>query len=184
MTELRLKDGSAPARPEDLFKTLEGLGVEYSTVEHPPVFTVEEAKALRGEIEGGHTKNLFLRNKKGKMWLVVCAEDRGVDLRELAGRLNAGRLSFGSAERLEHYLGLIPGAVTPFGIINDKSGAVRVVLDRALLEEDPLNFHPLDNALTTAISPPDLMRFLESEGHPALLVDLDSPWSPDDPRLG
>ncbi len=183
MSEVKLADGSAPAAPEDLFRRFEALGIEVSTLEHPPVFTVEEAKALRGEIPGCHTKNLFLRNKKGKMWLLVCLEDRAIDLKELAGRLKAGRLSFGSAERLAQYLGVIPGAVTPFGIINDKSGAVRVAIDRAIVEEDPLNFHPLDNARTTSIKAGDLLKFLEAEGHTAQLLDLDRPRAPDDPRI-
>lgn len=183
MSEVKLADGSTPATPEDLFRRFEAIGIEVSTVEHPPVFTVEEAKALRGEIRGCHTKNLFLRNKKGKMWLLVFSEDREIDLKELAGRLKAGRLSFGSAERLGQYLGVNPGAVTPFGIINDKAGAVQVAIDRAILEKDPLNFHPLDNARTTSIKGEDLLKFLESEGHTAQLLYLDHPWAPDDPRI-
>ncbi len=170
--EARLADGSAPATPEDLFDRLQSLGIEAHTVKHPPVFTVEEAKALRGEIAGCHTKNLFLRNKKGAMWLVVCLEDRQVDLKQLAERLGSGRLSFGSAERLMKYLGVIPGAVTPFGIINDKGGAVRVALDREMLAAGPLNFHPLDNAMTTSIGTEDMLRFFEAERHPAELIDV------------
>jgi len=181
--EYTLADGSAPAIPNDLFQRFESLGVEAATVEHPPVFTVEEAKALRGEIAGCHTKNLFLRNKKGRMWLLVCLEDRTINLRELAGRLDAGRLSFGSAERLMKHLGVIPGAVTPFAIINDKSGAVKMAIDEAILDQSPLNFHPLDNARTTSISASDLLKFLEAEGHPAQLLDFERPWVPPDPRL-
>lgn len=168
----RLADGTAPAAPEDLYRTLDALGVQYRTVQHPPVFTVEEAKALRGEIAGCHTKNLFLRNKKGAMWLVVCVEDRSVDLKDLAHRLDAGRLSFGSAERLMKHLGVIPGAVTPFAVINDKAGAVRVALDRAILEREPLNFHPLDNAATTSIGVEAFLRFLEAERHAPTLIDF------------
>jgi Ala-tRNA(Pro) deacylase len=184
MTTGALADRSNPATPEDLFRRIDSLGIVVSTVEHPPVFTVEEAKALRGEIAGCHTKNLFLRNKKGRMWLLVCLEDRAIDLKELAERLNAGRLSFGSAERLAQFLGVIPGAVTPFAIVNDRSGAVRVVIDEALLDKGPLNFHPLDNARTTSIAANDLLAFLEAEGHPARLIDLDQPWNSRDPRLG
>ncbi len=169
-----LADGSAPATPEVLFKRLEGLNISCSTVEHPPVFTVEEAKALRGNLAGCHTKNLFLRDKKGLMWLVVCSEDREVDLKDLALRLGANRLSFGNPERLMKYLGVIPGAVTPFAIINDNTRAVRVVLDRAVLEREPLNFHPLDNAQTTSIGAGDFLRFLEAEGHVPKLIDLDA----------
>ena len=168
-----LIDGSPPKTPEGLLRRLNNLGLNTQTVDHPPVFTAEEAKALRGEIAGSHTKNLFLRNKKGAMWLVVCLEDRKVDLKDLGERLGAGRLSFGSAERLMKYLGVVPGAVTPFGVINDKEGAVRVALDRKILEHEPLNFHPLDNAKTTSIAAADFMQFLEAEDHVAILIDFD-----------
>ena len=169
-----LVDGSAPTTPQGLFRRLENLGVNFHTVDHPPVFTVEEVKALRGEIAGCHTKNLFLRNKKGAMWLVVCLEDRAIDLKDLGERLGSGRLSFGSAERLMKYLGVIPGAVTPFGVINDREGAVRVAIDREILEHEPLNFHPLDNAKTTSIDAVGFMQFLEAEDHAAMLIDFDA----------
>lgn len=178
-----LVDGSTPATPEDLYRRFRSLGIQVTTVEHPPVYTVEEAKALRGGIGGCHTKNLFLRNKKGMMWLVVCLEDRAIDLRELAGRLDAGRLSFGSAERLMKYLGVIPGAVTPFAIVNDKTTAVRVAIDNAVIGRSPLNFHPLDNSRTTSIDAGDLLKFLDAEGHEAQLIDLERPFVPPDPRL-
>ena len=168
-----LADGSAPAQPEDLFRRLEELGIDADTIRHPPVSTVDEAKALRGQIAGCHTKNLFLRNKKGAMWLVVCPEDRAVDLKRLAVQLGAGRFSFGSAERLMKHLGVIPGAVSPFAIINDIGRRVRVVLDRELLEADVLNFHPLDNAMTTTVSPEDFVRFLEAELHPPNIIRID-----------
>ena len=145
----RLADGSAPATPEQLFELLDALGIVHGTVEHEPVFTVEEAKAVRARMPGGHTKNLFLRNKKGRMWLVVCQEDRLVDLKALARHVGAGRFSFGSADRLMRHLGVIPGAVSPFAIINDRGGLVSVVLDLAVLDDERINFHPLDNARTT-----------------------------------
>lgn len=167
-----LAGGDRPATVDDLFARFLELGIEARTVAHPPVFTVEEAKALRGKLEGGHTKNLFLRNKKGAMWLVVCLEDRSIDLKDLAQRLGAGRFSFGSSDRLMKYMGVIPGAVTPFGIINDTGGKVRVVLERAMLEVDTLNFHPLDNAQTTTLAAADLVRFLEAEDHSPEIIDL------------
>ncbi len=170
--DARLVDGSGPALPEDLFRLLAELGIENRTTEHPPVFTVEEAKALCGELSGCHTKNLFLRNKKGVMWLVVCPEDCEVDLKDLAERLGAGRLSFGSADRLMKYLGVIPGAVTPFGIINDKGGRVRVVLDQRLRAAETLNFHPLDNTMTTNIGAADFIRFLERTNHAPRFIEL------------
>ncbi len=141
---------------------------------HPPVFTVEEAKAQRGELPGSHIKNLFLRNKKGAMWLVTCLEDRRIDLKALGTALEAGRFSFGSAERLMTYLGVLPGAVTPFAVINDKDAHVQVVLDRGLLDHDPINAHPLVNDMTTAIAAEDLIRFLEAVGHPPRIFDLDA----------
>src|SRR5215510_310986 len=116
--------------PQQLFARLDQLGIAHRTVEHPPVFTVEEAKALRGNLPGHHIKNLFLRNKKQEMWLVVALEDRAIDLKRLGEALGAGRFSFASAERLERHLGVTPGAVTPLALINDESGSVRLALDR------------------------------------------------------
>jgi Ala-tRNA(Pro) deacylase len=169
-----LVDGGTPAGPDALFRRLDELQIDTDTMRHAPVFTVEEAKALRGALAGGHTKNLFLRNKKGRMWLVVCLEDRAVDLKALSEALESGRLSFGSAERLMKYLGVVPGAVTPFAAINDATNAVQVVLDAGMLQRfDRLNFHPLDNAMTTGIAPDDLWRFLEAVAHPPRTLDFD-----------
>jgi Ala-tRNA(Pro) deacylase len=173
-TEGRLADGCVPATAQDLLARLEKLGITVKTFEHPPVYTVEEAKALRGELPGAHIKNLFLRNKKGVMWLFTCLEDRQIDLKDFGARLGAGRLSFGSAERLMTYLGVEPGAVTPFGVVNDRGGAVTVVLDRALVDQDPVNCHPLVNTMTTALSAAGLVRFLESVDHPPVMIDLDA----------
>lgn len=170
--EARLAEGAAPAAPGDLFARLEALGIAAESFEHPAVYTVEEAKALRGTLAGAHIKNLFLRNKKGRMWLVTCQEDREIDLKALGERLGAGRFSFGSAERLMRYLGVLPGAVTPFGVVNDRQGQVAVVLDSALARHDRVNCHPLVNTMTTAISGRDLVRFLEAEGHPPQLLDF------------
>jgi len=164
---------TSAATPEDLFRRLDSLGIPYATARHPAVFTVEEAKALRGPLDGSHTKNLFLRDKKGAMWLVVLPEDRDVDLQDLAVRIGAKRLSFGSAERLMKYLGVIPGAVTPFGVINDRDRAVRIVIDRAVLDYEPLNFHPLDNAMTTSIGAVDFIAFLEAEEHAPQIIDFE-----------
>ena len=163
-----------PKTHVELFDRLDELGVIHETIVHPPVFTVDQAKALRGEIPGAHVKNLFLRDKKGVMWLVVCLEDRKVDLSWLAGQLGCKRFSFGSAERLLRTLGVAPGSVTPFAVINDRTGEVGVALDRALLDKQPLNFHPLRNDQTTAVSPDGLIRFLDAEGHSPKLLDFDS----------
>jgi Ala-tRNA(Pro) deacylase len=159
-----------PTSPAALHARLDALGIAFRCVEHPPVFTVEEAKALRGELPGAHIKNLFLRNKKGRMWLVTCLEDREVDLKALGERLEAGRFSFGSAERLMTYLGVRPGAVTPFAVINDSAREVTMVLDSGLLGEGPVNCHPLENTMTRALAPEDLRRFLEADVHPPQML--------------
>jgi Ala-tRNA(Pro) deacylase len=171
-SEPQLSDGTRPLGSGELLERLETLGIGHRTVSHPPVFTVAESRGLRADFPGGHSKNLFLRNKKGRMWLVTCLEDRQIDLKRLAEHLGAGRFSFGSAERLMNYLGVIPGAVTPFAVINDRGGVVQMVLDAGLLELDPLHFHPLDNAMTTAVSAEGLLRFLEVADHAPQIVDL------------
>lgn len=167
-----LVDGSAPLSPTELLNRLELLGIPHTTFEHDPVFTVEESKLMRGGLDGAHVKNLFLRNKKGVMWLVTCLEDRAVDLKWLGETLGAGRLSFASAERLMKYLGVIPGAVTAFAAINDNTGSVRVALDSALLNASHINLHPLTNAMTTTVESADLLRFLETVQHPPTLVEF------------
>ena len=166
------RDGSFPLGSRELLALLESLDIAHRTVTHEAVYTVAESRELRADFPGGHSKNLFLRNKKGRMWLVTCLEDRQIDLKRLAEHLGAGRFSFASAERLMRYLGVIPGAVTPFAVINDREHAVHMVLDAGLLEHDPLNFHPLDNAMTTAVSAEGLLRFLEHARHPPQMVDL------------
>ena len=155
-----------PKTPDQLFAALDALGIATSTVKHPPLFTVEQSRALRGQIPGGHTKNLFLRDKKNALYLVVAEEDASIDLKGLHRVLGAsGRLSFGSADLLREVWGVTPGAVTPFGAINDAEGRVTVVLDTVLMEHETINCHPLDNTMTTAIKRDDLVKFLESTGH-------------------
>lgn len=167
-----LADGEAPATPEQLLARLDELGIESSTVLHRPVFTVEEARAHRGQLPGAHTKNLFVRDKKGVMWLVVALEDRPINLAELAESLGHKRFSFGSPERLMKFLGVIPGAVTPFGVINDHGGVVGVALDADLKGRELWSFHPLDNGMTTTLRGEDMVRFLEAVGHPPRWVTL------------
>jgi len=152
--------------PDDLFAALDALGVKHSTIKHPPLFTVEQSRELRGQIPGGHTKNLFLRDKKGALFLVVALEDAVIDLKGLHRLLGAsGRFSFGSADLLREVWGVAPGSVTPFGAINDIGNRVTVVLDAAMMEHALLNYHPLVNTMTTAIARDDLVRFLEWTGH-------------------
>jgi Ala-tRNA(Pro) deacylase len=149
-----------------LFAFLDSLGIAHKTVNHPPLFTVEQSQALRGQIPGGHTKNLFLRDKKYDLTLVVALEDAEIDLKGLHRRLGAaGRFSFGSADLLRETWGVEPGAVTPFGAINDPQGRVSVVLDVPMMEYEVLNYHPLVNTMTTSIARDDLVKFLEATGH-------------------
>jgi len=167
-----LADGTPPATSAELLDRLVDLGIEAETVSHEPVFTVEEAKMHRGELPGAHTKNLFVRDKKGVMWLIVAIESQPVDLKALAEALGHKRFSFGSRERLMKYLGVIPGAVTPFGVLNDHLGAVRVALDESLGAYEVWNFHPLDNGMTTTLRGEDMVRFLEAVQHPPHWVKL------------
>jgi Ala-tRNA(Pro) deacylase len=155
-----------PATPDDLFAYLDSLGIAHKTVTHPAVFTVDEARELRGAIAGGHTKNLFLRDKKGAAFVVVALESAAIELKSLHRLLGAsGRFSFGSAELMRELLGVEPGSVTPFAAINDTAGRVTVVLDAAMMAHDVLNFHPLVNTGTTTISRQGLLKFLEATGH-------------------
>jgi Ala-tRNA(Pro) deacylase len=157
---------ATPATQDELFAYLDTLGIAHQTVTHPAVFTVEEARDLRGAVPGGHTKNLFLRDKKGATYLVVTPEDAAIELRSLHRVLGAsGRFSFGSAELMRELLGVAPGSVTPFAAINDREGRVNVVLDAALMAHEVLNFHPLVNTATTSISREGLLKFLAATGH-------------------
>jgi Ala-tRNA(Pro) deacylase len=159
------------ATPDDLFAILDRLGIAHRTMTHPPLFTVEESRALRGQIPGGHTKNLFLRDKKGDLYLVSALEDAVIALKSLHRVLDAsGRFSFGSAELMRATLGIAPGAVTPFAAMNDTGRRVTVVLDAIMMTQPLLNFHPLANTMTTSIARDDLVRFLEATGHPPRIV--------------
>jgi Ala-tRNA(Pro) deacylase len=163
-----------PLTPQQLLSHLEGLGIHTRTVEHPALFTVSQSRELRGDLPGGHTKNLFVKDKKGRLFLVSCREDANVDLKRLHERLGAsGRLSFGSAEQLMDKLGVEPGAVTLFGVVNDKACEVTVAIDRGLLGFDMINAHPLTNTMTTALSRQDLLRFLAATGHEPLVIDVE-----------
>jgi Ala-tRNA(Pro) deacylase len=161
------------ATRDELFARLDSLGIATTTVEHPPVFTVEEARRHTAHLPGGHNKSLFLKDKRGGLWLLVCGDDRRVDLNRVGKALGTPRLSFGRPELLMEALGVEPGAVTPFALINDAGHRVQPLLDRAMLDRSPLHYHPLRNDATTAIAPDDLIRFIESCGHEPRVVDLD-----------
>ena len=155
-----------PATPDELFAFLDRLAIQHSTVRHPPLFTVEQSQALRGQIPGAHTKNLFLKDKKGALFLVTALEDAAIELKSLHNRLGAsGRFSFGPASLMLETLGVEPGSVTPFGVLNDTERRVTVVLDAGLMAQDTINAHPLTNTMTTTLSSQDLLRFLRATGH-------------------
>ena len=158
---------------DELFLFLEGLGIETRTHAHPPLFTVEESRAMRGEISGLHCKNLFVRDRGKAYFLIALEEDSRVDLNTLHEQIGArGRVSFGSAEALLELWGVTPGSVTPFGAINDRLGRVQVVLETRLASAPAVNVHPLENNRTTTISGPELIRFLRACGHEPLLLHL------------
>lgn len=161
--------------PEGLLRRLAALGIPHRTLRHPPLFTVEESKALRPELPGGHSKNLFLRPQKGEgpFLLAVLEEDRKLSVNALARAIGAPRVGFAEPAALRTVLGVEPGSVTPFGLVNARPGAVRAVFDAHLMRDfEWVHFHPLTNAMTTAIRPADLLRFLEGLGHAPELVEL------------
>jgi Ala-tRNA(Pro) deacylase len=155
-----------PHTPESLFATFDAMEIVHETIHHPALFTVEQSKELRGEIPGAHTKNLFLKDKKGRLFLVTAVENTQIDLKRLHEAIGAsGRLSFGSAEQMTEYLGVTPGSVTAFGVINDTARRVTIILDERLKTFDRINGHPLVNTMTTGVSWADLLRFLDATGH-------------------
>ncbi len=165
LTPQLLIDGSQPKTPEALLQLLDAQGIQTETLNHDAVFTVEQARAVRPSTGEGHTKNLFVRNKKGRMWLLTAHESRKVNLKETAIALGAKQFSFASEIRLAQYLGVIAGAVSPFALVNDVTRQVRFAFDEDLLSQQYLHIHPLDNRMTTRIKVDDLLRFLKANGH-------------------
>lgn len=161
-----------PVTRAGLLAYFDALGIAHRTVDHPPVFTVGEGEEIKADMPGGHTKNLFLKDKKDNLVLVSALQSTEVDLKGLHRKLECGRFSFGKAELLEEALGVTPGSVTAFAIINDPDRRVRFVLDEALMAHDIVNFHPLRNDATTAISSADLFRFVTALGRAPEIVDL------------
>jgi Ala-tRNA(Pro) deacylase len=165
-----------PKGEAELQARLDELGIAHETVEHAPVFTVEESQDLRGQLDGAHVKNMFLRDKKKRLWLVTVLEDRVVDLKALKKRIGAqGSLSFGDAELLMAVVGVTPGSVTPFGVINDADKRLSVILDSGIFAEQTVNAHPLRNDKTTRIASADLIRFMEAEGYRPEIIDFGQP---------
>jgi Ala-tRNA(Pro) deacylase len=160
-----------PHTAEQLFTYLDELGIEHQTTEHPPVFTVEEASQWHHKIPGAHCKNLFLKDKKGKLWLVVMPSEKRADLGRIAERAGTVKFSFGNPQLLEEVLGITPGSVTPFALMNDAQKRVTVILDRDMLANEQVNYHPLHNAASTTVKSADLLKFIGALGYEPILID-------------
>lgn len=162
-----------PLTRADLLARLAELGIETTTHDHPAVFTVAESREIKYSIPGGHSKNLLLKDKKGRIFLVTAEGDAAIDLKTIHDKIGAsGRVTFGKPDLLMDLLGVVPGAVTPFGVVNDTGLVVTMVIDAPLMDHEVLNFHPLENTATTSIRRADLVRFLEATGHPPLIVTV------------
>ena len=159
---------------DDLLARLGDLGIATETFDHAPVFTVEEARIHCSHLPGGHCKSLFLKDKKGQLWLIVTLDSQAIDLKSLSKALGAARFSFGKPDLLHETLGVTPGSVTPFALINDVDLRVSVVLDSAMMAMDRLNYHPLTNDATTAITPRGLHDLIVSLGHSPRIFDFAS----------
>jgi Ala-tRNA(Pro) deacylase len=164
-----------PASRHDLFARFEKLGIETKTKAHLPVFTVDEAKVTHADIPGGHCKNLFCKDEKSVLWLIVALEDSTINLKEAPAKIGSKRLSFGKPDLLMQILGVEPGSVTPFSLINDLEVRVNVILDERMMQEPLLNYHPLKNDATTTISNQDLLAFIKSCGHQPRIVAVSDP---------
>lgn len=158
----------------ELFAFFDAHGIQHTTLDHPPVFRVEEGQEIKAALPGGHTKNLFLKDAKGQLWLISALGETVIDLKRLHTVIGSGRLSFGPEAMMVETLGVTPGSVTAFGLINDTEHRVRFVLDAALAKVDPVNFHPLGNNATTAVSQAGLRKFLAALGITPMIVDFDA----------
>jgi Ala-tRNA(Pro) deacylase len=156
----------------DLLHRFKTLAIEAAITDHPPVFTVEQARSHRGTIPGGHCKNLFLKDEKGSIWLIVCLEDARLDLKALPAKIGSKRLTFGKPDLLMKVLGVEPGSVTPFGLINDTLATTNVILDELMMCQNLLNYHPLRNDATVTIRAADLLAFIRSCGHSPRIVAI------------
>lgn len=167
-----------PATPDALFARLDALGVAHTTVRHRPVFTVEEGADLKAAMPGGHSKNLFLKDKKGQLFLLCALGGAAIDLNAVSKLIGAGRFSFGNAELLLRHLGVEPGSVTIFALINDPERAVTLILDEGLLAHNPIYFHPLKNDASTGVSPEGLLKFIHSLGREPIRLAFDAAGAP------
>jgi Ala-tRNA(Pro) deacylase len=162
--------------PQELLDRLSALGIKTETVEHEPVFTVAESKSVKEQVPGAHSKNLFVKDKKGRLFLITARDETPIDLKRVHEAIGAsGRVSFGSADQLRAALGVEPGSVTPFAAANDPEGRVTVILDANLMEHERVNFHPLVNSMTTGVHRDDLLKFLRATGHEPRILRLPEP---------
>ncbi len=168
-------DPPRPASRAELFAFLDAHGVDHATTEHAPVFKVEEGRAIKAALPGGHSKTLFLKDARGQLWLICALGETAIDLKRAPALIGSARLSFGSPERMWEALCVRPGSVTPFALLNDRRRQVRLVLDAALMACDPLNFHPLSNDATTAVSRAGFLKFLAALGREAPVIALRHP---------
>lgn len=175
---LNFSTDELPTSPESLIASLTALGIPHRVYEHAAVFTVAESQHVDAQIAGCHTRNMFLKDKKGAMFLVTLRHDTMIDLKKLSDVLGAGRFSFGSPERLWENLGVRPGSVTPFAIVNDTRKAVTLVLEAGMMDEEIVNYHPLVNTMTVGLTPQHLLDYMRSIGVTPRIVDL-SPACPD-----
>ena len=160
------------AAAQPLFAFLDRHGIAHRTLDHPAVFRVGEGAEIKAALPGGHTKNLFLKDAKDRLWLVTALGETTIDLKALPSAIGSARLSFGAEALLREALGVAPGSVTPFALINDRNRRVALVVDAALLRTDPVNFHPLVNTATTAVSRDGFLRFLAALGIEPMVVDF------------
>ena len=160
--------------PEQLLAHLDCLGIEHSTVSHKPLFTVDDGRDIHAHIRGMHGKNLFIKDKKDQLWLIVMPGDKRADLGRLEKQLKASRFTFARPDILQDVLGLTPGSVTPFGLINDHQRRVKVVLDHDLMQSEWVHFHPLVNTASTSLRAIDLLKFITGQGYDAIVIDCGS----------
>ncbi len=165
---------SPPATPEDLFAFFDAHAIAHSTVEHPAVFRVDDGEEIKAAMPGAHTKNLFLKDAKDQLWLISALGETRIDLKSLPKTIGSGRLSFGREDLLYAALGVRPGSVTLFALINDPGHRVRLVLDQALFAHEAVNFHPLVNTATTAVSRDGMLAFLKALGAEPRIVDFEA----------
>lgn len=171
-----LENGDLAATADHVINIIESLGMEHETQVHEPLYTVEEAKQVEYDKPGAHTKNLFLRNKKGRMFLLVVEEDQMIDLKALRDKLQltGGHLAFASTDRMAQFLGVVPGSVTPLAVINDHNNKVQIYIEKSLMEQEWIYLHPCRNTHTTRMRCVDLLKLLNAWNHEAILVDFDS----------